>query len=760
MRGLVAVVGLTVFVLGCGSDDTVEHIVPYDDGQANVIAQRIRNTYEGRFLELDQSAQAHFAIRTFRATGESSQLDAVRVDMARMVHDLDQTLDSLEVKGYLERRSDLAHAQKRDVTPVLRARKNMFASRKEMLVHRQILYSASKLKDSGLHKGEFRDEYEGARRHLQQVDFAAFLLDPEVIRHYAAQTSNLVFWLQGIKVVDLEDEYTHAFQSVFMSGEDTELSEADYQNKLYGLTHFIIGDSRYYQRMVSAKKHKWILDYFDRHILEILTWSKPDILAEIGLCFRLCGLSEHRVVKLVQEYLSESYDSSLGFIPSQTGSTDINLSEHRNAVAYLVLSDWESLHQGPILKDGDIRSLFLSGGGSGSAVENLQNDDFGPAARALDGAMTTYMKSNGISAGILGVMKDGEVIYEHSYGWKDQAHTEPIGPNAVMRIASVTKPFTAAAIRRMIESGIVRLDDHVFDLGQDGGGLLKIEPYPIRGDKRLKNVTIRHLLEHSGGWDSKSTGDLTFRELAVARDLGVPSPPSRAQVARWILGQPLQFSPGKRHIYSNEGYFFLGLIIEQCSGRSYMDYLYSEVLKPAGIETSDIILARTRLSDQDGREPYYDSGGGWCVNVVEPGSKIECAYGGWYVEDHISTGGLVASPRGLLRFLNAYYVVGPRIGAAMDNHTHGRWKLSHTGGFSGTSALARQRGDGIHYAVIFNKQAPPPADYASGIRELLDRIIEEKIKPLRGDVEPTRHQMTRAEQGLASSGGAFPPEGD
>jgi N-acyl-D-amino-acid deacylase len=166
-------------------------------------------------------------------------------------------------------------------------------------------------------------------------------------------------------------------------------------------------------------------------------------------------------------------------------------------------------------------------------------------------------------------------------------------------------------------------------------------------------------------------------------------------MARWILGQPLQFSPGEQHAYSNVGYFFLGLIIEERTGQTYFDYLLSTVLDPAGIEPHEVQLGRTRRAARHAREPWYDSGR-MCESVLRPGTEVECAYGGWAVEGHVATGGLIASTKGLLGFLDKYYVIGSRIGLERKDRAHGHWKLSHTGGVAGTSALARQRGDGIH----------------------------------------------------------------
>ena len=727
MRLCAAACLASLCLCGCAEDGKVEVLAPVDEDQGERIAQAIRATYEGKFSELDQNAQAHFAVRIFRATGATPNLDALTIDVARWVHDLERQLAGLSKEGYIERESREMLATRGEVTDVLQARNEMFESRMEMLFHRRVLYVAQKLRDFGLHDGPFRATYEAARRHLKRVDFAGFLLDPEVIRTYAAHTSNLVFWLKRIGVADLEADYTRAFKDVFMAVDDDQMSAADYQNKLYGLTHFIIGDSHYYQRTVPAGKYRWILDYFDRHIIEILSWSKSDIVAEIALCYKLCGLPDHRVVRLAEEHLVKAFDPELGFIPSETGSTDFSISEHRNALAYLVLADWDRLHEGPRLSAEAVRAFVPIDIAPIKEPASLPwGGEAVPELRAFDWAMTAFMQSNRISGGLLGVMKDGEVILERSYGWKDTARKVPLAPDALMRLGSVTKPFTAAGVQRMIASGLISPADRVFDLDGDGSGLLRIEPFPALGDERLRAVTVQHLLEHRAGWDAGAGRDLTFAELEAAREMGVASPPGRREMARWILGQPLQFRPGARHAYSNEGYLFLGLIIEEYSGRTFLDFLGSAVLEPAGIASSEVQLARTRRADRHAREPWYESKGS-CESVLQPGTKVECAYGGWDLEAHLSSGGLIASTRALLEFLDSYIIVGSSVGLERKDRRPGSWVLSHTGGFAGTTALARQRGDGIHYAVLFNSQAPGPKNYALSIRDLLDRVIEDEI---------------------------------
>ncbi|MFP8877946.1 MAG: serine hydrolase domain-containing protein [Myxococcota bacterium] len=349
-----------------------------------------------------------------------------------------------------------------------------------------------------------------------------------------------------------------------------------------------------------------------------------------------------------------------------------------------------------------------------------------PALAPFDDAMTEFMDSRGIEAGLLGVMKDGVVVLERGYGWKDAGHAELLPASAMMRIASVTKPVTAAAIRRLADAGALSLADHVFDLGQPGGGLLALSPFLSLGDSRLADVTVQHCLDHEAGWDRSLVGDLTYMETEIASDMRVADPPGRDNTARWILGQPLQHDPGSVEAYSNVGYLMLGLVVEQVSGMDYMDFVHQEVFASIGVGPGDIDVGRTFAADQNAREPWYQHPGS-CVNVFDPSEFVNCPYGGWDHEARVAQGRIIAATRPLLYFLDAFYIAGPSIGAPRTGAESPTWKRNHTGSLSGTNALARQRGDGVNYVVIFNERPGSGTSYASQIRVILDAVIENEI---------------------------------
>src|SRR5690606_15865820 len=223
-------------------------------------------------------------------------------------------------------------------------------------------------------------------------------------------------------------------------------------------------------------------------------------------------------------------------------------------------------------------------------------------------------------------------------------------------------------------------------------------------DPRVNDITVTHLLRHQGGWDRDIAGDHTYRERTIAADMGLSSPPGRDATMSWILGKPLQFTPGTDSAYSNIGYMALGMISEKLTGKDHIDVIRERVFARIGVEPDQIIHGRTFAADQDPREPYYDSTT-TSTNVFWPTHSstryVRRPYGGWDQEARIGQGAVVASPLAILEFLDNYQVAGNNIGGPRP--APGSWRWSHSGGFAGTSTMATQRGDGINFVIMFNK---------------------------------------------------------
>ena len=283
---------------------------------------------------------------------------------------------------------------------------------------------------------------------------------------------------------------------------------------------------------------------------------------------------------------------------------------------------------------------------SGAAVPGM-----GPYDQIIPALMQKYA----IPGGAVAVMREGKLIYARGFGYADVEKKTPVQPDALFRLASVSKPITSAAIMKLVEEGKLHLDDRVAPLIAD------LTPAPgATVDPRWEQITIRHLLNHTGGWDrDKPNGgfDPMFRPAIAAAAVNAPAPASAETVIRYMKGMPFDFNPGEKHVYSNFGYAILGRVIERLSGMPYEDYVRTRVLQPVGANRTR--LGKTRMSEAlAGEVKYYLPGEpGLGLNAplvpsVFPGEgMVPVNYGGFYLEAMDSHGGWVSSTVDLLRFV-------------------------------------------------------------------------------------------------------------
>src|SRR5687767_8558242 len=89
-------------------------------------------------------------------------------------------------------------------------------------------------------------------------------------------------------------------------------------------------------------------------------------------------------------------------------------------------------------------------------VNDAQADDLPMTGKpdkkfaAFDAAIQKFMQERDISAGVIAVRYRNQLAYERGYGWSDEAKSKKVEPNALFRIAGLSKPITAAAVRQLI----------------------------------------------------------------------------------------------------------------------------------------------------------------------------------------------------------------------------------------------------------------------------------------------------------------------
>lgn len=364
-----------------------------------------------------------------------------------------------------------------------------------------------------------------------------------------------------------------------------------------------------------------------------------------------------------------------------------------------------------------------------------------PALGSFDETILTYMEAQHIPGAALAIVKDGRLIYARGFGYANREEREPATPTSLFRLASVSKPITAVAIMTLVQAGKLKLETPVFPL-------LGLRPFLLPGqtqDPRLDSITVRQLLEHSGGWDSAKSGDIMFKHFQIAAEMNIASPPDHASLIRWAMGRPLDFAPGAQFAYSNFGYCVLGRVIEKVSGLSYEKYVQTKVLAPADIHTMRIGMGRRSerfpqevcyydpesqtdrsvfSADGDAAVPMpyafaspqtMDAHGGWIASAVDIAhfmAKLDVP-GEQPLLSPASVATMFARPEPPLGLdpagapSAAYYALGWQVRPVGHDDKANTW---HNGGMPGTSTLMVRLANGLSWVVLFNSRADGAID--------------------------------------------------
>lgn len=165
----------------------------------------------------------------------------------------------------------------------------------------------------------------------------------------------------------------------------------------------------------------------------------------------------------------------------------------------------------------------------------------------------------------------GDHSFSRAYGYMDCARTIAMSPDALFDAGSITKVFTAAAVYKLVEQGLLSFDDQLGDLFES-----------VPSDKR--NVTISHLLEHRSGFpDLIGRDGQPLRQRDWAPETYDYAPLSRDEMLSIAWSATLLFEPGTREAYSNFGYGILAAVVERFSGESYEAFVRNQILLRAGM---------------------------------------------------------------------------------------------------------------------------------------------------------------------------------
>jgi CubicO group peptidase (beta-lactamase class C family) len=291
-------------------------------------------------------------------------------------------------------------------------------------------------------------------------------------------------------------------------------------------------------------------------------------------------------------------------------------------------------------------------------------------ARAL---VRDSMTANGIPGVSVAVAVDGRVVWSEGFGFADLENRVPLTAETRMRIGSVSKSVTSAAVALLVQDGKLDLDAPVQTY---------VPSFPRKG----REITTRQLAGHLAG-----IRHYRGNEMYSAR--AYPSVTASLDIFK---DDTLLHAPGSKYFYSSYGWNLLSAVVEGAAGEPFLTVMRRRVFQPLGLRS---IVAEHVDSLIPFRAHYYEQGqSGGLRNAPFVDNSYKWAGGGFIsnTEDLVRFGSALLEPG----FLDAktlttlftpmrtsageetHYAIGWRVG-----QHEGRRELAHSGGSVGANAF-------------------------------------------------------------------------
>ena len=382
-----------------------------------------------------------------------------------------------------------------------------------------------------------------------------------------------------------------------------------------------------------------------------------------------------------------------------------------------------------------------------------------PAFADMDDALIKYMQKWEVPGAAVAITQKGKLVYSRGFGYSNKEKKQAMDPAALFRVASVSKIITAVAALKLVQERKMKLETQAFPLLD-----LPVEAdHTRRPEERVNQITIRHLLEGTAGWDRNAAGDPMFMPIAqqAAYEYSNSMRPTARAIIRYEACRRLDFVPGSRYSYSNLGYSILGEVIGKVSGQKYEQYVQDAILKPMGVK---MIPGKTR-QEAAGEVHYYayngeQQGPSICPNVR---GYLPLEYGGdFYLEAMTADCGWVSSMIDIANFISCLFgeqgeqkkvlsdsalramIARPQRNDAQDkdDYTAMGWeikdskspqdfRITKVGCLPGVHAAVAHTLDGTTFAIAFNSRPKMMTFFQDETTEFIKKQIKTHRKWLK-----------------------------
>ena len=228
----------------------------------------------------------------------------------------------------------------------------------------------------------------------------------------------------------------------------------------------------------------------------------------------------------------------------------------------------------------------------------------------FESSISKFMAANSVPGLSAAVVEHGKFVWSEGFGMADLENSVPATTKTLYRLASVSKPITAAGAMELSEQGKLDLD-------------APIQKFCPAFPQKEQPITTRELLGHLGGIRHYRSNSQDDPEIGNTKHFDDPI----AAGIKFFANDPLVSPPGTHFHYSTQGYTLIGCAIEGASNEKYVAFMRDHVFIPAGMSHT---LADDQYAVIPNRTRFYSKNkSGTVVNADFLDSSYKIPGGGW-----------------------------------------------------------------------------------------------------------------------------------
>jgi len=195
--------------------------------------------------------------------------------------------------------------------------------------------------------------------------------------------------------------------------------------------------------------------------------------------------------------------------------------------------------------------------------------------QSLDSLVPAILEELATPGAAVALLRDGKVVLAKGYGWADREQRQPVTTATLFNIGSISKTVAAWGLLKLVQEGKLDLDAPVERY------LTRWHLPPSEFDH--EKVTLRRLLSHTAGLRLHGYPGFDPSEKLPTIEESLSGATNGPGDVRVIM------EPGTKWQYSGGGYTIAQLLVEEVTGRSFSDYMRTEVLQPLGMTSSSYV---------------------------------------------------------------------------------------------------------------------------------------------------------------------------